>query len=322
MERQLGRPPRAFRRVAVRCPFGRPAVTEQAPFDESGEPFPTTLLDHLPAPGGGDRTARGGRRRRALRPACPRGSGPGREPRARPRGAAPPAARASGRDRRPDAHRRAQVPARPRGLRARAARLRARRADPRRGRAALACSLLQRLASTPMEGTLESTRREWAEGYRRLQAAASDRRSTSGCSRRSTLVLEQLRRRVGQTFTLRRARLGLRRRRPLGAGGTAREREPAPGWPRTLDARPGRRVPPLFPRRASTTSRERAPAAAQEALDAPRAVVWAVVFVLVFAVGIALGAGARGQPAAGLDGHARPDDHVPPESATVTVTAP
>lgn len=42
VERQLGRPPRAFRRVVVRCPFGRPAVTEQAAFDESGEPFPTT----------------------------------------------------------------------------------------------------------------------------------------------------------------------------------------------------------------------------------------------------------------------------------------
>jgi hypothetical protein len=43
VERQLGRPPRAFRRVAVRCPFGRPAVTEQAPYDEHGEPFPTTF---------------------------------------------------------------------------------------------------------------------------------------------------------------------------------------------------------------------------------------------------------------------------------------
>jgi uncharacterized protein len=39
--RQIGREPRAFRRVAVRCPFGRPAVTEQAPFDENGRPFPT-----------------------------------------------------------------------------------------------------------------------------------------------------------------------------------------------------------------------------------------------------------------------------------------
>ena len=40
--RQIGREPRAFRRVAVRCPFGRPAVTEQSPYDPHGEPFPTT----------------------------------------------------------------------------------------------------------------------------------------------------------------------------------------------------------------------------------------------------------------------------------------
>ena len=42
VERQLGRPPRAFRRVVVRCPFGAPAVTEQSPYDHDGEPFPTT----------------------------------------------------------------------------------------------------------------------------------------------------------------------------------------------------------------------------------------------------------------------------------------
>jgi hypothetical protein len=40
--RQLGREPRAFRRVAVRCPFGLPAVTEQEPYAPGGEPFPTT----------------------------------------------------------------------------------------------------------------------------------------------------------------------------------------------------------------------------------------------------------------------------------------
>ena len=38
---QLGREPRAFKCVAVRCPFGRPAVTEQFAFDEAGSPFPT-----------------------------------------------------------------------------------------------------------------------------------------------------------------------------------------------------------------------------------------------------------------------------------------
>jgi len=40
--RQIGRAPRAFHRVAVRCPFGMPAVTEQSPYDPEGEPFPTT----------------------------------------------------------------------------------------------------------------------------------------------------------------------------------------------------------------------------------------------------------------------------------------
>src|SRR5688500_14292118 len=40
--RQLGRTPRAFGRVAVRCPYGLPAVTEQLPYDPDGEPFPTT----------------------------------------------------------------------------------------------------------------------------------------------------------------------------------------------------------------------------------------------------------------------------------------
>jgi hypothetical protein len=42
VERQLGRRPRAFRRVAARCPFGLPAVTEQDPYDDQGKPFPTT----------------------------------------------------------------------------------------------------------------------------------------------------------------------------------------------------------------------------------------------------------------------------------------
>ena len=48
VERQLGRRPRAFRSVAVRCPFGKPAVTEQAPFDERGRPFPTQFYVTCP----------------------------------------------------------------------------------------------------------------------------------------------------------------------------------------------------------------------------------------------------------------------------------
>ena len=66
--RQLGREPRAFRRVAARCPFGRPAVTEQEPYSEAGEPFPTTYyvtcrhlvaqISRLEASGGVERWTR------------------------------------------------------------------------------------------------------------------------------------------------------------------------------------------------------------------------------------------------------------------------
>lgn len=99
VERQLGRPPRAFRRVVVRCPFGRPAVTEQAPFDDSGEPFPTTYwltcrhlvsaIARLEAEGGVERWSRlaredtelseslerGHEEQRRLRPELPGGIG-------------------------------------------------------------------------------------------------------------------------------------------------------------------------------------------------------------------------------------------------------
>ena len=45
---QLGRQPRAFRRVAVRCPFGQAAVTEQEPYSPAGEPFPTMYYATCP----------------------------------------------------------------------------------------------------------------------------------------------------------------------------------------------------------------------------------------------------------------------------------
>ena len=83
VERQLGRPPRAFRRVAVRCPFGRPAVTEQAPYDGTGEPFPTTYwltcpqlvakLARVEAAGGVERWSRLARADPELRASAERG---------------------------------------------------------------------------------------------------------------------------------------------------------------------------------------------------------------------------------------------------------
>lgn len=77
VERQLGRAPRAFRRVVVRCPYGKPAVTEQAPFDDRGDPFPTTYwltcphlvaaISRLEAAGGVARWSREASERPALR---------------------------------------------------------------------------------------------------------------------------------------------------------------------------------------------------------------------------------------------------------------
>jgi hypothetical protein len=99
VEQQLGRPPRAFRRVVVRCPYGRPAITEQSAFDEHGEPFPTTYyvtcpylvaaLSRLEAAGGVERWTRAANDdpelaaslvaahadQRALRPELPGGIG-------------------------------------------------------------------------------------------------------------------------------------------------------------------------------------------------------------------------------------------------------
>ena len=46
--RQIGRAPRAFKRVAVRCPFGKPGVTEQTAFAADGRPFPTQFYVTCP----------------------------------------------------------------------------------------------------------------------------------------------------------------------------------------------------------------------------------------------------------------------------------
>ena len=77
VERQLGRPPRAFGRVVVRCPFGLPAVTEQEPYDSNGDPFPTTYyvtcphlvsaIARLEAAGGVERWSRAAAEDEALR---------------------------------------------------------------------------------------------------------------------------------------------------------------------------------------------------------------------------------------------------------------
>ena len=74
------------------------------------------------------------------------------------------------------------------------------------------------------------TRREWEDGNRRIQAAASDRTLYPRLLAEVDVVLAQLRRRVGQTFTLGEL--------VLAYGDSDRwvqealqEAEPAAGWP-------------------------------------------------------------------------------------------
>ena len=142
--RQIGREPRAFRRVALRCPFGLPAVTEQSPYDTAGEPFPTTYyltcrhlvaaVSRLEAAGGVERwteavaadpelaasRARADDEQRSIRHELA-----GERDRQRRRRLTRP------RRRRRRPRRLAQVPARARRVRARPPGLRARRADRR-----------------------------------------------------------------------------------------------------------------------------------------------------------------------------------------------
>lgn len=79
----------------------------------------------------------------------------------------------------------------------------------------------------------ESARREWEEGTRRLDEVASSPTDRERLMAQVNVVLEELRRRVGGTFTL--AELA---RSYSGAEAWSREvvsqRAPAPGWPRTL----------------------------------------------------------------------------------------
>ncbi|MGB2875162.1 MAG: hypothetical protein WBB76_06770 [Gaiellaceae bacterium] len=78
--------------------------------------------------------------------------------------------------------------------------------------------------------TLETTRHEWEEGHRRLEAAARDRPRYERLLAELEIVLAELRRRIGQTFTLDELASAYE-----GADRWVQEvlaeREPAPGWP-------------------------------------------------------------------------------------------
>ncbi|HET7566997.1 MAG TPA: hypothetical protein VFJ91_03340 [Gaiellaceae bacterium] len=80
---------------------------------------------------------------------------------------------------------------------------------------------------------IEILRQEWEEGRRRLEADREDRRRYVRLVSQLELVVDELRKRVGGTYTL--AELATAYRdadrwaRPL-----VEERAPSPGWPRDL----------------------------------------------------------------------------------------
>ena len=80
---------------------------------------------------------------------------------------------------------------------------------------------------------LEVVRSEWDDGYRRFRDLSRDRVAADRLSVQLEVVTDELRKRVGQTFTL----------EDLAAKyaaadewvrDTVSERAPTPGWPRTL----------------------------------------------------------------------------------------
>jgi len=84
-----------------------------------------------------------------------------------------------------------------------------------------------------MPTVLESTRHEWQEGHRRLQAAAGDRSRYLRMLRETEIVLDELRRRIGQTFTLEQLADAYGESDRWAQEALA-EHDPAPGWPARL----------------------------------------------------------------------------------------
>ena len=80
---------------------------------------------------------------------------------------------------------------------------------------------------------LDVVRREWADGYRRFEAASRDPVAAERLTTQLDVVLDELRRRIGQTFTLDELAAAYDRADDW-ARDAVSERAATPGWPRTL----------------------------------------------------------------------------------------
>jgi hypothetical protein len=80
---------------------------------------------------------------------------------------------------------------------------------------------------------VEVARQEWEEGSRRLEAAREDGRRYRQLLELLDLVLDELRRRLGQTYTLAEL-VAAYRESERWAREVLEERATSPGWPRDL----------------------------------------------------------------------------------------
>ena len=80
---------------------------------------------------------------------------------------------------------------------------------------------------------IEVTRQEWEEGSRRLEAAREDGRRYRELLGLLELLLDELRKRIGQTYTLGEL-VAAYRESDRWANEVLEERAETPGWPRDL----------------------------------------------------------------------------------------
>lgn len=80
-----------------------------------------------------------------------------------------------------------------------------------------------------MAADLESARRDWEDAFRRLEEARRDPRAADGLAAQLRVVTDELRKRVGSTFTLRELATEYRRADDWALAVVA-DRPAFPGW--------------------------------------------------------------------------------------------
>ena len=84
-----------------------------------------------------------------------------------------------------------------------------------------------------MDLVLDVVRREWEDGYRRFEDLSRDRVASERLRAQLDVVTDELRKRVGQTFTLGQL-TGAYAQADAWTRGAVSEHAATPGWPRTL----------------------------------------------------------------------------------------